>query len=133
MPKLHNIGPKHFVQYTRFPYEWGNKVITRGWTQELEFPYRTSKPFILRLPKYKALVFGYWSSSTTEEKALTLATSAREATIEDFDEDKGWIPTTVESGEESIEDFLSRLDGMDGTSAFYYWQKHFKMGEGEES
>ena len=45
MPKVHNIGPKHFIQLIDFPVIWGYKVVVRGWTQEIEEPFRTSKPF----------------------------------------------------------------------------------------
>ena len=69
MPKAHDIGPL-FVQVTNFPYKWKFKLFTRGWTQEIEPPYRTSKPFIVRLPFYKAVVFGKWTGTKTEEHAL---------------------------------------------------------------
>ena len=73
MPKAHKIGSKHFVQLTNFPFKWGFKFIVRGWTQEIEPPYRTSTPLIVRLPRYKALVFGAWSGMKDEEEALSTA------------------------------------------------------------
>ena len=71
MPKVHKIGPKHFVQLTNFPFKWGFKFFVRGWTQEIEYPFRTSTPFIVRLPRYKALVFGKWTGTKNEEEALS--------------------------------------------------------------
>ena len=68
MPKVHNVGSL-FVQVTRFPYEWGNKLVVRGWSQEIEEPYRTAVPFIVRLPKYHGLVLGRWGAMKEEEEA----------------------------------------------------------------
>ena len=112
MPKVHNIGPV-FVQVTKFPYEWGSKVVVRGWTQEIEEPYRTSKPYIVRLPKYKALVFGRWNGMKDEEEALNGALERRDVTYDDFTEEAGWT-APEQGGETSIKDLNSRFDFMDG-------------------
>ena len=112
MPKVHNIGPI-FVQLTNFPYEWERKFIVRGWTQEIEEPYRTSKPYIVRLPKYKALVCGRWNGMKDEEAALNGALERRDVTYDDFTEEAGWT-APEQSGETSIQDLNSRFDFMDG-------------------
>lgn len=105
MPKVHNIGTRWFVQFTRFPFEWGKKCVVKGWTQEIEEPFRTSKPYILRLPKYHALVIGEWSGQKEEEEALNEALQRRDLTYEDFQEEKGWVPAPDEGGEESSNAF----------------------------
>jgi len=128
MPKAHNIGPL-FVQVTKFPYEWGNKVMVRGWTQEIEEPFRTSKPLIFRLPNYKAIVFGLWSGSKTEEDALNSALERRDVTYDDFTEEAGWTPAPDSDREESSLDFHPRLDSLDGALDVPDWQTHNDLSE----
>ena len=128
MPKVHNIGPV-FVQVTKFPYEWGSKVIVRGWTQEIEEPFRTSKPFILRLPKFKALVCGRWTGVKDEEEALSGALETREVTYDDFTEEAGWTPAPDSDREEGGEDFNTRLGAMDGTLNVHDWEMHLRLAE----
>ena len=128
MPKVHNIGPV-FVQVTKFPYEWGSKVVVRGWTQEIEEPFRTSKPFILRLPKFKALVCGRWTGVKDEEEALTVALETREVTYDDFTEEAGWTPAPDSDREEGGEDFNTRLGAMDGTLNVHDWEMHLRLAE----
>jgi hypothetical protein len=128
MPKVHNIGPV-FVQVTKFPYEWGSKVVVRGWTQEIEEPFRTSKPFILRLPKFKALVCGRWTGVKDEEEALSVALETREVTYDDFTEEAGWTPAPDSDREESGEDFNTRLGAMDGTLNVHDWEMHLRLAE----
>lgn len=131
MPKVHNIGPL-FVQVTKFPYDWGNKVVVRGWTQEIDEPFRTAKPFIMRLPKYKALVCGYWNGTKTEEEALLGALETREVTYDDFTEEAGWTPAPDSDREESSEDIYSRLDSVDGTLNVHSWQTYYRMAKESE-
>ena len=128
MPKVHNIGPV-FVQVTKFPYEWGNKVVVRGWTQEIEEPFRTSQPLILRLPKYKALVCGRWTGVKNEEEALTGALETREVTYDDFTEEAGWTPAPNSNREAGIEDFNTRLGAMDGTLNVHDWEMYNRLAE----
>jgi hypothetical protein len=108
MPKVHKFGPNHFVQITNFPYEWGHKWVSRGWTQEIEEPYRTATPLILRLPRYKALVLGRWTGFVEdEEEALNTALSRRDLTYDDFREEAGWTPPPDETSEEDFWDIHS--------------------------
>ena len=125
MPKTHNIGPT-FVQITKFPYDWGTKLVVRGWTQEIEPPYRTAKPVIVRLPKYKALVLGKWSGFKTEEEALSGALETREVTYDDFTEKAGWTAPD-ENREESLEDFDTRLGDVDGDVDVHNWQTYYRL------
>ena len=132
MPKAHKIGPKHFVQLTNFPFKWGFKFIVRGWTQEIEPPYRTSTPFIVRLPRYKALVFGAWSGMKNEEEALSTALGRREVTYDDFTEEAGWTPAPDSNREASIDDLYSRFDFMDGAVDVYDWQTYHNLAKTAE-
>lgn len=118
MPKVHNIGPA-FVQVTNFPYEWGTKFVVRGWTQEIDEPFRTSKPLIVRLPNYKALVLGLWSDEQDEETALNGALERREVTENDFTEEAGWTPAPDSNREASSDDLDPRFDHMDGAVNVY--------------
>lgn len=128
MPKVHNIGPV-FVQLTKFPYDWGNKIIVRGWTQEIEEPFRTSQPLILRLPKYKALVCGRWTGVKNEEEALMGALETREVTYDDFTEEAGWTPAPDSDREAGIKDFNTRLGAMDGTLNVHDWEMYNRLAE----
>lgn len=132
MPKAHKIGPKHFVQLTNFPFKWGFKFIVRGWTQEIEPPYRTSTPVIVRLPRYKALVFGAWSGMKNEEEALSTALGRREVTYDDFTEEAGWTPAPDSDREASIDNLYSRFDFMDGAVDVYDWQTYHNLAKTAE-
>lgn len=100
MPKLHDIGPNHFVQLLDFPVKWEWRIWTTGWTQEIEEPFRTAKPVIFRLPSHKALAFGKWTGQAeNEEDALNRALERRDVTYDDFVEEKGWVPAPDEAGE----------------------------------
>jgi hypothetical protein len=106
MPKVHNIGKQHFIQYIDFPVKWGWKFSVRGWTQEIAEPYRTSSPFIVRLPGHKALVFGKWTGSQPdEETALNNAMQGRVLTDDDFKEEKGWTPAAYKNPEQGSWDW----------------------------
>lgn len=132
MPKAHNIGPL-FVQLTKFPYEWGTKVIVRGWTQEIEEPFRTSNPFIVRLPSYRALVVGCWTGQTTEEEALNVAVQRRDVTYDDFSEEAGWTPAP-DSDRETSSDYLhSRFNLLDGASDVHDREAHHDVATHTES
>ena len=110
MAKLHNIGPHRFIQFMRLPVEWGNKFWVRGWTQEIEEPFRTAEPVLVRLPFYRAIAFGHWTGfAKNEEDALNRAIERRDVTYDDFVEEKGWTPPPEQVGEEDS------LDSIDGT------------------
>ena len=128
MPKAHDIGPL-FVQVTKFPYKWGFKLLVRGWTQEIEPPYRTSKPFIVRLPFYKALVFGRWTGIKNEEDALNDALGRRDLTYDDFTEEAGWVAPPDSDREESLEDINARLSGMDGALDVHDWKVAYGLAK----
>ena len=131
MPKVHNIGPA-FVQVTNFPYKWGARFVVRGWTQEIEEPFTTSQPLIVRLPRYKALVFGLWNGSKTEEEALSTALERREVTYDDFTEKTGWTPAPDSDRETSIDNLHPRFNLMDGAVDVYDWQTYYKLATDTE-
>lgn len=98
MPKIHNIGPTHFVQYIDFPVQWGTKLCVRGWTQEISPPFRTAEPFIFRLPFHKAFVIGKWTGLVDDEaEALSRAIQGRDVSYDDFREEAGWTPAAWET------------------------------------
>jgi len=129
---VHNIGPKYFVQFTNFPFKWGFKVIVRGWTQEIEPPYRTSTPYIVRLPRYKALALGKWEGTRTEEEALNLALERRDLTYDDFSEEAGWTPAPDSDREAGGNNPYSRFDFMDGAVDVYDWQTYYNLAKTAE-
>jgi hypothetical protein len=131
MPKAHKIGTKHFLQVVELPLVWNKKVVVRGWTQEIEEPFRTSQPFLVRLPKYKVLVFGKWTGFKDEEEALKSALETREVTYDDFTEEAGW--TAPDSDREaSLQDINARLDSVDGTFHVHDWQTYYRMAKESE-
>ena len=132
MPKAHKVGPKHFVQLTNFPFKWGFKFFVRGWTQEIEYPFRTSTPFIVRLPRYRALVFGKWTGTRDEEEALTMALGKREVTYDDFTEEAGWTPAPDSDREAGGNNPYSRFDLMDGAVDVYDWQTYHNLAKTAE-
>jgi hypothetical protein len=101
MPQTHDIAKKFFVQHlTNYHAEWNGKRLVRGWSQEIEPPYRTSAPFLLRLRSGHVLVFGMWSGKVSEEVAMDRAVQRRDLTDNDFREEAGWTPAPDETPEE---------------------------------
>lgn len=101
MPKVHNIGKKRFAQVIKFPVKWESKLMVRGWTQEIEEPFRTAEPYIFRLPNHKAFVYGKWTGVASEEEdALNRAIEGRILTDEDFQ--KGWTAPAYKASEEDF-------------------------------
>lgn len=104
MPKTHSIGKQHFAQYIRMPAKWGWKLVVKGWTQEIVEPFRTSEPWLIRLPFHRVLILGKWTGyKQDEEEALTTAIQRRELTDDDFTEEKGWKPAAYKNAEEDSE------------------------------
>lgn len=102
MPQTHDFAKKYFVQLLQnYHAEWDGKILVRGWTQEIEEPFRTSEPRLLRLPGGKALVFGKWTGWLPEEVALDRAVQRRDLTDNDFREDAGWTPPDEAAEEDS--------------------------------
>lgn len=119
MPKVHNIGNKHFVQLFRNPVEWGWKVVVRGETQEITEPFRMAKPIMIRLPFYRTLVIGKWVGQLEEEDALLKATGIRVLADEDFEE--GWTAPAYKTGKESCEYCDSGFNHVGGECPLRDW------------
>ena len=132
MPTYHNLGKNRFVQFIKLPVEWGNKVVVRGWTQEIEEPFRTAAPFIVRLPKYQALVFGRWTGSKTEYEALNSAIQRRDLTYDDFTKEAGWTPAPDQDGEAGSNDIDSGLSDVDRTVHVHNWQTSYNLAKATE-
>jgi hypothetical protein len=99
MPKVHNIGKQHFVQFFRLPVKWGWKFVVRGETQEIEYPFRLAEPIMIRLPFYRVLVIGKWLKELQDEEiALNKAMQGRVLSDEDFEE--GWTPAAYQNSKE---------------------------------
>jgi hypothetical protein len=99
MPKVHNIGANHFVQVVHQPLQWGFKVVSKGWTQEIEEPFRYATPLLVKLPLKYVLVLGKWVGSKSEEEALNFAVQGRDVTYDDFTEEAGWTPAPEQDAE----------------------------------
>jgi hypothetical protein len=102
MPKVHDIGKKHFVQLVKQPYIWGNLMLAKGWTQEIDPPYRFAEPFMIRLPFDRVLVIGKWVGVKDEEEALNSALNRRDLTYDDFTEEAGWTPPPDQDSETNL-------------------------------
>jgi hypothetical protein len=99
MPKVHKLGPHAFAQVIYQPLQWGNKIKVKGWTQEIEHPYRFAAPLMVRLPFKYVLVLGKWQGTKEEEDALNSALLRRDVTYDDFTEEAGWLPPSDEDSE----------------------------------
>jgi hypothetical protein len=99
MPKVHRLGPNRFVQLIDQPLKWEGKRKVKGWTQEIEPPYRYASPTLITLFRNKILVIGIWEGSKDEEDALNLAVSRRDLTYDDFTEEAGWEPAPDQDSE----------------------------------
>ena len=120
MPKVHNIGKKHFVQYFRLPAKWNGKFFVKGETQEIQHPFRWAEPIMIRLPFYRVLVIGKWiDAMQDEETALNKAMQGRVLKDEDFEE--GWTPAAYKDSEEGSE-YLNSWPGDVGRErSVCYW------------
>lgn len=77
MPPVHQIGKKRFIQTMDYP-STDFPIIDRGYTQEIEWPYRKGDSLVLRIPfARKALVVGKWVGTVDEQDALETAVGAR--------------------------------------------------------
>lgn len=113
MPQVHDIGKTRFIQLlNNYRVQWGWRFAVRGWTQEIEPPYRTATPVIFRLPNSRALVYGKWVGEADEESALSKAIQGRVLTDDDFSEEKGWVPAPDQDSEKSGNHIHSRVSEL---------------------
>ena len=87
MPMAHDIGPRLFVQVIPFPIKKRWPLMERGHTQEIEGDYRSGDSWVIRFPRYRALVVGIWSKRLNDEDdALASALRSRPMRLTDFEE-----------------------------------------------
>ena len=68
-----NIGPLYVTGLT-YPHRKPLPILEKGWTHEIEEPFRRGSCLVLRLPFTKpGLVIGWWVESQNEDDALTAA------------------------------------------------------------
>lgn len=77
MPHVHHIGSKIYVH--RMDYPPGKFPLTElGSTTEIDWPYRTGRCVVMRVPLTRhAVCIGLWGDPVDEEEALTGALAAR--------------------------------------------------------
>jgi hypothetical protein len=81
-----NIGPL-YVQKIEYPHKKFLPIVEKGWTNEIEEPYRKGSCLVFRIPFTKpGFVFGIWGKPQDESEALTAALWGREldVTIEEL-------------------------------------------------
>lgn len=77
MPPTHQIGKTRFIQTMDYPSR-KFPLIDKGYTQEIEWPYRKGDSLVLRMPfGRRALVVGKWVKTMDEQDALESAVGAR--------------------------------------------------------
>ena len=92
MPAVHNIGRlfTHRFSYPRREFP----IVDRGNTQEVTWPFRVSRPLVVRLPHSRhGFVVGWWGQELPEEVAVERAVSG--ALI-------GYAPTRDYDGESDV-------------------------------
>ena len=76
-----NIGPL-YVTALKYPHRKPLPVVEKGWTNEIEEPFRKGSCLVLRLPFTKpALVVGWWGPEQEEDDALTAAIWGRKLDV----------------------------------------------------
>lgn len=67
------LGPL-YGQIIKYPHRKPLPVVEKGWTHEIEEPYRRGSCLVFRFPFTKpAVVFGVWREEQDEETALRKA------------------------------------------------------------
>jgi hypothetical protein len=71
-----------YVQLISYPHRKPLPVVEKGWTHEIEEPYRRGSCLVFRVPFTKpGFVIGKWAESQTEDEALTAAIWGRELNV----------------------------------------------------
>lgn len=77
MPNVTQLGPTLYAHRMEYPTK-NFPVFDRGDTQEIDWPFRTGKAIVTRIPfTRRAIVVGRWIGKRSEEDALTSAIHAR--------------------------------------------------------
>ena len=78
MPEVHHIGSKFYAHRMAFP-STKYPLAEVGDTQEIEWPFRTGRALVLRIPlSCQAVAVGRWTGQKDETDALESAIGARE-------------------------------------------------------
>lgn len=76
---------KLYVDTLKYPPKFGFfPIVDKGWTDEIEPPFRRGKCLVFRLPFFtKGLIVGLWGAPTgrTETQALSEALGARQVDL----------------------------------------------------
>lgn len=76
-----NIGPL-YVTGLKYPHRKPLPVVEKGWTHEIDEPFRRGSCLVFRLPFTKpALVIGWWLETQDEDDALTAAIWGRKLDV----------------------------------------------------
>jgi hypothetical protein len=76
-----NIGPL-YVTTVKYPHRNFSPIIEKGWTHEIDEPYRRGSCLVVRLPfTHPGIVIGLWGAAQDEEDALTAAIWGRQLNI----------------------------------------------------
>jgi hypothetical protein len=74
---MKSIGPL-YVDLVTYPVKRFNFIIEKGWSQEIEEPYRHGSCIVLKAPFIKTgIAVGIWRYKNTENQALMAAIKAR--------------------------------------------------------
>jgi hypothetical protein len=75
------IGPL-YGQVIKYPHRNALPVFEKGWSHEIEEPYRRGSCLVFRVPFTKpGFVIGKWGEAQTEDDALTAAIWGRELDV----------------------------------------------------
>jgi hypothetical protein len=79
MAQTHDLGRFYTSSMNYLHRKAAPLLVERGWTNEIERPYRRGKCLVLRIPfTLKGLVFGLWGRPGNEEDRLGAAIGLRE-------------------------------------------------------
>lgn len=68
-----SIGPL-YVQKIEYPHRKPLPIVEKGWTHEIDEPFRRGECLVFRMPFVKsAIALGRWVAVQDEEEALTAA------------------------------------------------------------
>ena len=76
-----NIGPL-YGQVIKYPHRHALPIVEKGWTHEIDEPFRKGSCLVFRLPfTNPGLVIGIFGAPQEESKALTAALWGRELDV----------------------------------------------------
>jgi hypothetical protein len=75
------IGPL-YVTNVKYPHRKPFPIVEKGWSNEIEFPFRRGSCLVFRLPFTRpGIVIGFWGHAQDEDTALTSAILGREMDV----------------------------------------------------